>query len=69
MRQGVKIPSSVPGILFRLVSFSSLQGFESVVDRGVLVLFREAANQLILWVKMSLTLQVKTANWKYPSGD
>lgn len=47
MRQGVKIPSAVPGILFRLVSFSSLQGFESMVDRGVLLLFRELEKQQI----------------------
>lgn len=45
MRQGVKTTGVGPGILVRLVIFSSLQGLESVVDVGTVVLFRELRKQ------------------------
>lgn len=44
MRQNVKILNVVPGILFRFVFFSSLQGFESGVNGGMIVSFRELGN-------------------------
>lgn len=45
MRQGMKIPSVGPGILFRLVFFSPLQGSESGVDGGMVVSFRKLGSR------------------------